>query len=110
LRRRNRRATATDDEQLLARGAAKDDAPRLDQAVADSIDIDRALAMLPPDFRACVVLRDLCGLDYAEIGATLRLRPGTVRSRLARGRRALARLLGNRALTAGVELDDDDRT
>lgn len=110
LRRRNRRATATDDEQLLARGAAKDDAPRLDQAVADSIDIDRALAMLPPDFRACVVLRDLCGLDYAEIGATLGLRPGTVRSRIARGRMALARLLGNRALTAGVELDDDDRT
>src|SRR5690606_26975651 len=66
IRRRGRRATLTDDEQLLARRGGRDGAPGLDQTVADSVDIDRALAMLPPDFRACVVLRDLCGLDYAE--------------------------------------------
>ena len=62
-------------------------------AVADRIDIDRALATLPPEFRAPVVLRDLCGLDYAEIAEVLELAPGTVRSRISRGRAALAHVL-----------------
>jgi len=55
--------------------------------------IDAALALLPPEFRAPVVLRDLCDLDYAEIADTLGIPPGTVRSRIARGRAQLARLL-----------------
>ena len=40
-----------------------------------------------------VVLRDLCDLDYAEIAEALGIPPGTVRSRIARGRAQLARLL-----------------
>jgi len=52
--------------------------------------IDDALAALPEDFRAPVVLRDHAGLDYAEIAEILDLAPGTVRSRIARGRRRLA--------------------
>jgi RNA polymerase sigma-70 factor, ECF subfamily len=58
-------------------------------------DIDAALALLPQDFRAAVVLRDLCDLDYAEIARVLGIPPGTVRSRIARGRSQLADLLGN---------------
>ncbi|HET6663340.1 MAG TPA: RNA polymerase sigma factor [Acidimicrobiales bacterium] len=65
------------------------------EAVADRLDIDAAVAQLPQDFRAAVVLRDLCDLDYAEIGHVLGIPPGTVRSRIARGRRQLAELLGN---------------
>jgi RNA polymerase sigma-70 factor (ECF subfamily) len=61
------------------------------------VDIDRALASIPPEFRAPVVLRDLCGLDYAEIAEVLDVPPGTVKSRIARGRAALADLLGNPA-------------
>jgi DNA-directed RNA polymerase specialized sigma24 family protein len=34
-------------------------------------------------------------MDYAEIGDVLDLPPGTVRSRISRGRAALADLLGN---------------
>jgi RNA polymerase sigma-70 factor (ECF subfamily) len=52
---------------------------------------------LPEEFRAPVVLRDLCELDYAEIAEVLGIPPGTVRSRIARGRAALARALGNQA-------------
>ena len=59
-------------------------------AVADRLLIDEALADLPEDFRAAVVLRDLCQLDYAEIAEVLSIPPGTVRSRIARGRGQLA--------------------
>lgn len=67
------------------------------ETTADRLDIDTALRQLSPEFRAAVVLRDLCGLDYAEIAEVLSLPPGTVRSRIARGRAALVPLLaGNR--------------
>jgi RNA polymerase sigma-70 factor (ECF subfamily) len=70
-------------------------APAAVEAVADRLDVDAALALLPQDFRAAVVLRDLCDLDYAEIARVLGVPPGTVRSRIARGRSQLADLLGN---------------
>ena len=61
------------------------------------VDIDAALAKVPWEFRVAVVLRDLCDLDYAEIARLLDIPPGTVRSRIARGRGQLADLLGNPA-------------
>ena len=70
------------------------------------LDIDAALGRLPVDFRAAVVLRDLCGLDYDEISSVLDVAAGTVRSRIARGRAQLAELLGNQNDAADVELDD----
>ncbi len=63
------------------------------ESSATRLDVDAALRRLPPEFRAPVVLRDLCGLDYAEIAEVLQLPPGTVRSRIARGRSALVHLL-----------------
>lgn len=63
-------------------------------AVDTRLDVDAALLGVPPEFRAAVVLRDLCDLDYAEIAEALAIRPGTVRSRIARGRAALAAALG----------------
>ena len=67
------------------------------EAVAGRLETDAALARLPYEFRVAVVLRDLCDLDYAEIGRVLDIPPGTVRSRIARGRAQLADLLGNPA-------------
>lgn len=67
--------------------------PDVGETVAARLDVDAALARLPVEFRAAVVLRDLCGLDYAEIASVLRVPPGTVRSRIARGRAALGPLL-----------------
>jgi RNA polymerase sigma-70 factor (ECF subfamily) len=82
------------------RGAA----PGHDERTADRLDLDAALAGLAPKFRAAVVLRDQLGMEYAEIGEVLGIPPGTVRSRIARGRAALAASLGgNRSGSAGVE-------
>jgi RNA polymerase sigma factor (sigma-70 family) len=49
----------------------------------------RALGELPVEFREVLVLRELEGLSYKEIGAVTNLPPGTIMSRLARGRERL---------------------
>jgi len=46
----------------------------------------RALQTLDDDQRAVVVLRDIEGFDYQEIGAILEISTGTVKSRLHRAR------------------------
>ena len=51
--------------------------------------IHRAIARLPLEQRAVVVLRDVQGWSYEEIAAIVAVPIGTVRSRLARGREAL---------------------
>jgi RNA polymerase sigma-70 factor, ECF subfamily len=63
--------------------------------VADRITIDAALADLPEEFKAAVVMRDVGDLDYAEIAEALGVPVGTVKSRIARGRRMLVEKLGN---------------
>ena len=60
-------------------------------------DIERALALLPPDFRAAVVLCDVEGLTYEEIAEILGAKLGTVRSRIHRGRAMLRDALAHRA-------------
>lgn len=52
-------------------------------------ELQAALDSLAPEFRAAVVLCDIEGLSYEEIGATLGVKLGTVRSRIHRGRQAL---------------------
>jgi RNA polymerase sigma factor (sigma-70 family) len=60
-------------------------------------DVESALAELPPDFRAAVVLCDIEGLSYEEIADVLGLKLGTVRSRIHRGRTMLRKALAHRA-------------
>jgi RNA polymerase sigma-70 factor (ECF subfamily) len=55
--------------------------------------IDQALATLPDDMRAAVVLRDVQGLEYREIADALDLPIGTVESRIFRARQRLRPLL-----------------
>ena len=52
-----------------------------------------AIGELPLVFREAVVLRDVQGLSYGQIGEILGVRIGTVRSRIARGRERLRGLL-----------------
>ncbi len=96
LRRRGRRPTPGLPEVETGEPAPDRDRPGLDQSVADRLVLDDALRQLPEEFRAPVVLRDQLGLDYAEIAQVLGIPPGTVRSRIARGRARLADwLVGN---------------
>ena len=64
-------------------------------------DVESALATLPPDFRAAVVLCDVEGLRYEEIADVLGLKLGTVRSRIHRGRTQLRAALAHRAPAPG---------
>lgn len=87
MRRRKRRPDpGLPEQEIEQRGAA----PSLDEATADRLTIDDALQRIPEEFRSAVVLRDITGMDYAEIAEVLGIPPGTVRSRIARGRAQLA--------------------
>jgi len=87
LRRRRRRPLAAVPDEAASPAD-------VGEAAAVRLDVDAALARLPMEYRAAVVLRDLCEFSYDEIGETLAIPPGTVRSRIARGRAQLAALLG----------------
>ena len=94
LRRSGRRSQLSLDATDRTDGAVHGESPDETDRVADRMELDAALRALPVEFRAPVVLRDVVGMDYAEIGEVLNLPPGTVRSRIARGRRQLADLVG----------------
>ena len=94
-RRRREQARFTDEvdpdtiqlDELVARPDA-----RLEQRDQVAM-VRRALAKLPPAYREAVVLRDVHELSYDAIAQRLQLAEGTVKSRINRGRRELARHL-----------------
>lgn len=55
--------------------------------------IERAVAELSPAYRGAFLLRELHGLDYAEIAEVLEIDVGTVKSRLSRARARLREVL-----------------
>ena len=63
--------------------------------------VQRALAALPPEQRAALVLVDMEGYSVDEAAAILDCAPGTVKSRCSRGRLRLAPLLQEFGLRAG---------
>lgn len=101
LRRRRRRPTPIDELPEPAPSGSG-----IADRVGAQLDVDAALAQLSEEFRVAVALRDLCDLDYAEIASVLDVPPGTVRSRIARGRAALAELLGNPATSTDRPSDE----
>ena len=74
----------------------------IDQAAEDAVEsaglrpeIQQALAGIPEDFRVAVVLSDIEGMGLPDVAELLGVPVGTVKSRVFRGRRLLARELGN---------------
>lgn len=59
-----------------------------------AMDVQHALLDVPEDYRAAMILHDVQDLPYEQVAEVLGVPVGTVRSRLHRGRVALARALG----------------
>lgn len=74
----------------------------VEAAVVDRDRLDRALQALPEEWRAAVVLRDVEGLEYAEIARALQVPIGTVESRIFRGRARLRALIAESAGAGGA--------
>ncbi|MES2759571.1 MAG: RNA polymerase sigma factor [Pseudomonadota bacterium] len=81
----------SDDAVEIASEAAEPLARVLGNEQAD--DVRRALSLLAPHYRDVVILYEMHDLSYQEIADICRLDIGTVRSRLSRGRAALAKRL-----------------
>jgi RNA polymerase sigma-70 factor (ECF subfamily) len=63
------------------------------QAALEARELYAAVAGLPDDFRDVLVAVDVAGLSYKEAATALRVREGTVMSRLYRARQQIVRLL-----------------
>ena len=60
------------------------------------IDLDRAIQLLPHDFRMVMVLHDIEGLTHEEISERLKVPIGTTKSQLFRARRMIREWLSDR--------------
>ena len=67
-----------------------------------SLDLRAALRLLSPEHRRALVLYEMAGLSVTQVAAETGAAEGTVKSRLARARAALAAALGPDYLTQGV--------
>ena len=90
-RRKKEREDRSLDDEAVAVGVA--DPTPSPQELAEQKErreiLRRCIAQLSDNHRKILLLREVNGLDYAEIGEVLELTPGTVKSRLARARREL---------------------
>jgi RNA polymerase sigma-70 factor (ECF subfamily) len=64
--------------------------------VVDRLDLERAIALLPPGGRAVFVLHDIEGCEHAEVGRLLGITAGTSKSQLHKARLRLRALLAAR--------------
>ena len=87
-RRRGRARLAPLDPEDV--GLAADPAGDPGELVATAVTVQAALAQVPEEFRVAVVLCDLYRVPYADAAQILEVPVGTVKSRVFRGRAALA--------------------
>jgi RNA polymerase sigma-70 factor (ECF subfamily) len=87
-RRRLRASPLPDELDLVA-----DPGAREPHAAVEAGEVYAAIAALPADFRDVLVAVDVAGLSYKETAKALKIRDGTVMSRLYRARREVVRLV-----------------
>jgi RNA polymerase sigma-70 factor (ECF subfamily) len=89
--RRLRPAPLPDQLDLVA-----DSHARQPEAALEAAELFAAVAALPGDFRDVLVAVDIVGLSYKEAAGALRIREGTVMSRLYRARQQVVGMVGDR--------------
>jgi RNA polymerase sigma-70 factor (ECF subfamily) len=90
-KRRAARVSLADDADDLADLSARSVAPTAD--VGAAIDLERAVATLPPGVRRAFVLHDVEGYSHEEIAKMTGLAAGTLRAQLHRARQLLMEVL-----------------
>ncbi len=85
-----------DDPLWLENSELTPDPPSKEPSVLDQLEkrdvqsrVQECIKALDPEFREVIVLRDLQDFSYDDIGGMLRMREGTVKSRLFRAREAI---------------------
>jgi RNA polymerase sigma-70 factor (ECF subfamily) len=91
LRKRARTPLLEREEEAPERPDQHD--PEVSELVTMRLDLRRALQELPEDYREAVAMHDLGGVPYEEIAKATGVAVGTVKSRISRGRKQLARIL-----------------
>ncbi|MEX0700392.1 MAG: sigma-70 family RNA polymerase sigma factor [Acidimicrobiia bacterium] len=104
IRKSSRKPTVSLPDHLEPPDASAEDAI---EAAGLRPEIERALAALPPEFRAAVVLSDLEGMSLPQTAEALGIPVGTVKSRVFRARRLLAQHLGNQTASRDHQRDTD---
>jgi len=117
LRRRGRRGevsldnpVATEQGQLRreVRDTAAGPAELVERREAEAA-VHRAIGLLPDDYRAVVLLRDIEGLSYSDLAQVLGWPMGTVKSRLNRARARLREMLLSREPAASDAVKGSER-
>ena len=96
LRRRKSRAAVSLDSMLESGFAPSDESDTPEESSLRSEQkraLEKAIAQLPEDMRAAIVLRDIQGCSYDEIARALDANVGTIKSRISRGREKLRAVL-----------------
>jgi RNA polymerase sigma-70 factor (ECF subfamily) len=86
--RRLRPGPLPEGDDLIADPSARDP-----QTALEAGELYAAVAALPDDFRDALVAVDITGLSYKEAAGALRIREGTLMSRLYRARQQVVRRL-----------------
>ena len=99
LRKRKSRAATSLDAMIDNGFAPSDDEHTPERRALQSEQkrvLEKAIAALPEDMRAAIVLRDIQGCSYDEIATILDTNVGTIKSRISRGREKLRGVLSGK--------------
>jgi RNA polymerase sigma-70 factor (ECF subfamily) len=91
---RNHGTRAESDDEAVADAHAAPVAFQRDYDTGEVMDVERALATLPPGSRHVVVLQTVYGYSHEEVADMLGIAVGTCKAQLHRGRRLLRERMG----------------
>jgi RNA polymerase sigma-70 factor, ECF subfamily len=91
---RNHGTRAESDDEAVSDAHAEVPQPPRDYDAGEVMDVERALATLPPGSRHVVVLQTVYGYSHEEVAEMLGIAVGTCKAQLHRGRRLLRERMG----------------